>query len=347
MISEIMNDYALANQKQWSHDRSQTVGASEIGQCARKVYWLKNENDPRYGVARNSDYVDTWGPRERGSSYEAHFWYPAMQAHFGSALLFAGPHQKTFVSGFLSATPDGMVWKPEAGECFMTECKTVDPRTNLTTAKDENVYQTHVQMGVVRELTNFQPTHSILSYTDASFWDEVKEFTIPFDEAIYKSAKERAAMIMTATDAADLKPEGFITGGRECDRCPFSDACGIARRSVPEHNATYDPEFAAEIAELTGEILLLEADHDAIGNDIRTRQDELKTRLREAGVKKIPGVVSWSSIKGRTSYNNKAIQEAAIAAGIDIEQFKTTGEASDRLTISLSVPEGGATQASA
>jgi hypothetical protein len=105
---------------------------------------------------------------------------------------------------------------------------------------------------------------------------------------------------------------------------------------VPEQAAPADAQFVAEISDMAREILALEARQDEVGTDLRAKQDALKARLREKGVRKIPGVLTWSHVKGRTSYDNKAIQAEAIAAGIDIEQFRTTGEPSDRLTISLS-----------
>ena len=74
-------------------------------------------------------------------------------------------------------------------DCVMVECKTADPRTNLTEPKQEHVYQTHVQMGIVRQSTDYRPTHSILSYTDASFWSEGKEF----DDRIRRRHLHRSA----------------------------------------------------------------------------------------------------------------------------------------------------------
>jgi hypothetical protein len=62
----------------------------------------------------------------------------------------------------------------------------------------------------------------------------------------------------------------------------------------------------------------------------------MKNRLREKGVRKVPGVVSWTNVKGRESYDNKAIREAAAKAGVDVEQYQTVGEPTDRLTISVS-----------
>ena len=46
--------HAYADQSPTKFDRNerlQTVGASEVGQCERKMFWLKNEGDPTHGVA--------------------------------------------------------------------------------------------------------------------------------------------------------------------------------------------------------------------------------------------------------------------------------------------------------
>lgn len=350
IIRHALDQFALSRQKTWTTDRSQTVGASEIGQCARKVFWLKNESDPAHAAPRDPDYKDTWGARERGTVFENSFWEPALRAQFGERLLFAGSEQRTFVSGFLSATPDGLLTgltsdeiAPGSGSEVMTECKTADPRTNLAEAKAENVYQTHVQMGIVRDQTQYRPTHSILSYTDASFWSEGKEFIVPFDPAIYKTAQDRAAQIMTATNAADLKPEGWIAGGRECDYCPFTRACGIQRRSVPEGDAVADPQFVAEIADMARVAKTLEAEGKETETKLREVQQQIRDRLREKGIRRLVGngvSVTWSAVKGRQSYDNKAIREALAATGADIEQFSTVGEATDRLVIAVSKPDG-------
>jgi hypothetical protein len=342
IIKNILDVYAASSARIFKTDRSQTIGASDVGQCARRVFWSKNEGDPKYGAERDPDYLDRWGAKVRGTIIENAFWEPAMRLTYGDRLLFAGAEQKTFVSGFLSATPDGLITglrpgkiAPGSGTEVMAECKSADPRTNLLEAKAENIFQTQVQMGLVRELTKFQPTHSILSYIDASFWDEVAEFIVPFDQAIYDVAKVRAAQIMTATSAKDLKPEGWIAGGKECEHCPFTHACGIERRSVPKTSAEVDPQFAAEIAEMAIHAQRLKKMSASTDKLLRTVQDDIKNRLRDKGVKKLPGIVSWTDVKGRSGYDMKALQAAAIEAGIDIEQFSTAGEPTDRLTISI------------
>jgi len=45
--------------------------------------------------------------------------------------------------------------------------------------------------------------------------------------------------------------------------------------------------------------------------------------------------VVWSPIKGRPSYDMPAIRKAAAQVGIDLAQFETTGDPSDRLTITI------------
>ena len=129
----------------------------------------------------------------------------------------------------------------------MVECKTADPRTRLEQAKPEHVYQAQVQLGLLRELTPHRPNFALISYTDASFWDNVLEFVVAFDPAIFATAKERARNIMLARSAAELSPEGWVAGGSECKYCPFTTACGRARTGK---TAGVDPQFVAEVGDL-------------------------------------------------------------------------------------------------
>ena len=345
IIKQTLDAYASALNKIWSHDRASTVGASEVGQCARKIFWFKHENDSARRAERDVEYHDIWGARARGTVFEDAFWEPALRARFRDRLRLAGKDQKTFTDNFLSATPDGMIVNLTVEEkaaigtqadCCMVECKTADPRTNLTEAKSANVYQTQVQMGLVREMTDYKPTHSILSYTDASFWSDVKEFVIAFDENVFETAQARAMNIMTMDSGADLKPEGWIAGGAECNYCPFTKACGIERRNLPFQDiAPVDPQFAAEITDMVRGLKMLEAGRDGLDGEYRELQDAIKKRMRDKGIKKIPGVVTWSVVKGRTGYDNRAIKQAAVEAGVDIRQFETIGEPSDRLVIQI------------
>jgi len=148
--------------------------------------------------------------------------------------------------------------------------------------------------------------------------------------------KTYLSSFMTATSPDETPPEGWIAGGAECRYCPFTVACGVQRRNLPFQDTTdVDPQFAAEMKDAALSLRTLEKSRDTLDSDVRALQDQIKTRLREKGVRKIPGVLQWSSVKGRAGFDNKAIKQAAIDAGIDVDQFSTLGEPSDRLVITV------------
>jgi hypothetical protein len=348
MISEALTAYANGVRTPDEH-RASTLGASEVGQCARRIFFLKNERDPHYRVTRDADHQDSWGAQQRGSVYERAFWVPALRAKYGDRLRFAGAEQRTLESGFLSATPDALlvdlppnILAPLGiadidSDCILLEAKTIDPRVKLDGPKPEHVYQVIVQLGLVRETTEFAPRFAVISYADASFWSDVREFAVPFDPAVFENAKRRAAKVLTAARAAELPPEGHIAGGHECGHCPFTKACGIERHAMPEPStAVADPQFATEIRDLARAAKRHQDATATAETRLRETQHEIKERLRTKGLRRINGddfSVVWSPVKGRTSMNLPALKAAAIAAGVDITKFEQTGDPTDRLDV--------------
>ncbi len=346
IIADTLGSYAQAQEKIFTTDRSKTVGASEVGQCLRKTFWLKHENDVDKGVARDPEYTETWGARTRGSVFEEHFWVPALKTRFGNRLKYAGSKQRTLTDGQLSATPDGLLVNltreekmaaETRADCLVVECKTIDPRANLPAARPQNTFQTQVQMGLFRKLTPHQPERAVLSYTDTSFWSETKEFVFKYDESVFQSAVNRANRVFYAGAGKDLDPEGWIAGGAECKFCPFTKACGVERRSLPyaEPDDPPDPQFIAEIKDMAQLYLDAKAELDADEAIVRRMQNDIKDRLREKGIKKIKGVLSWVEVKGRTNYDTKAMLAELKRRNIDTDQYESLGEPSDRLTITL------------
>ena len=225
--------------------RAATVGASEIGRCARKTFYAQARQ-----AERGPEHFDGWGAALRGTVIEQAFWLPALRARFGDRLKFAGDEQRQFKIGFISATPDALLVDapadilaslgvPDIGsDCLLLECKCLDPRVQLDAPKPEHTYQAVVQLGVMRETTEFKPRYAVITYINASFWDDVTEFVVAFDPAVYASAKARAAKVLTAGAASELPPEGFIAGGHECERCPFSQGL---RNRAPRHAVGHRP----------------------------------------------------------------------------------------------------------
>ena len=91
MISEVLTAHATRPRASNAR-RASTLGASDIGQCARKVFYAKR------GGERDPGYADRWGATLRGNVLERRFWLPALRARFGAQLKFAGSKQRRFKS---------------------------------------------------------------------------------------------------------------------------------------------------------------------------------------------------------------------------------------------------------
>lgn len=348
IVREALDAYATTPRTRFHRGRDKSVGASEIGQCTRKVWWLKHPGD-----TRNDGHKDSWGASRRGSVFESRFFVPAMRKHYGDKLKYAGGEQRRLSKGYLSATPDGLLIKqprnalaglmvPDIGPSgeIVIECKSIDPRIKLSEAKPEHVFQAQVQLGLFRELTKHKPDYAVIVYTNASFFDDNIEFVTKFDPAVFEHAKQRAAKVMTATSPSELRPEGWISGGSECDYCPFSTACRRLRGGVPDTDkVTNDPQFIAEITDLAREEREWSKRVQAAATGQRELQEKIKVRLREKGLRKISGDglnVVWSNVVGRPAFDIPALKAAAQTAGFDLQRFERVGEPSDRLTIQVS-----------
>lgn len=349
-IKAAVDAHAARSNRVWDEDRSQTVGASEIGQCARKTWFAKFAADE--AIPQDDDYDDRWGAKVRGTVYEAEWWAPALRAQFGDQLIYAGDDQRTLFLDYLSATPDGMIRDLPAdalthlgvadigSDTVAVECKTIDPRTKIDRPKPEHVHQVIVQLGLLRATTVYQPHWGLLSYTDTSFWDEVHEFPIAFDPQIFAASLDRAAQIMTATDPFSLRPEGRIAGGRECEFCPFRKACGLtqARRAEATNGAIVPPEEAAPILAKARQVNAHKAVASREEAAAKVLEEEIKqdlSRLKARAIAHDGEKVAWSAVKGRESTDLKALRSAAEAEGFDVSRFIRSGAPGDRLTITV------------
>jgi CRISPR/Cas system-associated exonuclease Cas4 (RecB family) len=321
------------------HDRTTTIGGSEIGHCERQTWFFKAEQTELGSTfARNDDYVDSWGARLRGDIVENHLFVPAIVAQYGKQANFLGKKQITFVDGCISATPDCLINQSKRDQ-FLIECKSIDPRVKLEEPKPEHVYQVQVQMGILHAKSKYRPMYAILVYVNASFMDEITEFRIDYDPDIYMRAQIRAMKIMTASSHHELQPEGWIAGGKECEYCPFTDACGRARKEVPsEVKSVADVQFIAEISDMAREYKILENMIGGYEEERRRIQNAIKERLREKGQSKIVGdgiSVSWSAVKGRETFDMARIKEVLAEQGLEIDDYKHEGTPGDRLTVTV------------
>ena len=236
MISDALHAFGDAFGRSWKHDRSQTVGASEIGQCLRRVWFSK------HGMERDNG-VDTYGYRVRGSIYEDNFFVPALRAYYGKRLRWAGDGQRTFFDkeSPLAATPDGLLREVTAAECaewdfpltesVVVECKSIGSFKPAELPKPEHAFQVQVQLGLIRQHGRYKPGGAVIVYTSAFDFSRISEHPVPFDPVIFERARTRARAAM-----ADPMPppEGILAGERECKWCPFKAPCEAAElASIP------------------------------------------------------------------------------------------------------------------
>jgi hypothetical protein len=343
-IKSLLADYAADIERTFEHDRSNTVGASDIGACLRKTGFAKNDTPPDPG------YIDRYGAKLRGTLIEDHYWVPGiqMQLPFRGGFKLGGDEQRTIVDGYLSATPDGVLiecdrdclaWLgiPDIGPscCIAVECKSIDPRADLKAARAHHIFQVQVQMGLLREHTPYKPDFALISYIDASFLDEVSEFAIPFDPAVYDAAKARSTLIMSTPDPAALAPEGKLAGGAECGYCPWASRCqAVIVAGIPKgENKVLGDNAMAELKALRDRERELNADLEERATEREKVKFNIKEFLRANGVRRANGdgwSVSWSQTKGRETLD----QKAAEAAGLDLAPYRKAGEPGDRLVVS-------------
>lgn len=346
--------YNAANQKVWKHDRSQSLGASEVFGCLRKAWFAK------HGADKDPDASNSWGALKRGDLIEEYWVEPAtrwyLETHFKTArLIWGGKRQRTLMDTVarLSATPDGLVIGADddalslygidslgGSGCFNFEIKSIDPRVNLREEKGIHRGQTIVQMGLTREKTRYKPNFAVIIYVDASFFDDIDIFIIPFDQRSYDAAKVRAQTAFNAPNAADILPEGKIDGA--CDFCPYKIACAVANReATPEDgeatgNNTPAPLMRELELQLNEERELSQAKKKA-EKAHKEAQEKLKEKLRDLNVKRVNCgdiKVSIAWVKGKVSYDVKA----AIADGFDLSAYERRSEGHDMLRITEKGP---------
>jgi hypothetical protein len=358
MIKQAITSYMFAIHRPW--DRSQSVGASEVGSCARRVWFSKFQDSTR--LARDSDRPDRSGARHRGDLIEKNLWLPALRHTYGSRLIWAGDEQHTFGEGqLLTATPDGLLIDMpndalkefgipsliaddfSSDRSIVVDCKSVDPRILIDGVKFEHRMQVVVQIGLIRQETNYRPRVGLLSYIDASWHDEVEEHVVIFDQQIFEHAQRRAAMIMSTPSVDVLRPEGWIDNKGECEHCPWSNACARVRSAVPETpDNALSPEQTAALITLGREYKLARQQADSAEQSAREMQVALKDQMRAHDATRVSAdgvAITWSRVKGRRSTDIKALREAAEGAGIDTAAFERTGEGTDRLVVTMKAEE--------
>lgn len=213
-------------------DRRSFVSASEIGQCARRIWFGKN-----LPLVEGNFY---WGYAERGHASEA--WIVEQLRNFEHEYrwTYLGKDQVSFHADYQSGTPDGIL---DTGEMVLVvDFKSVDPRLNISKLpKKEHVDQLIQNIDLVEHCLDMRLDGALLAYSDASDFCKINEWKIdrvsPQVGERMVELEIRAETIMQATSADQLEPEGIYNGS--CNQCPFKTECSGAIQLERERVAHY------------------------------------------------------------------------------------------------------------
>jgi len=227
---------AKAGKVDFGHDRTRTVGASEIGLCAKRIAARKQGEKP------DAEVIDDPGFAVRGDQIETHWAVPVLTnaiEKVGGELRWAGQDNQTTIEWkkkYASCTPDGLFtnvprdWLAGLGvkKCsseVLSEIKSIDPRISPDRLpKAGHPEQAHYGLGLVRNATDYRPDFALLTYWNCSKYTEIAPLVIPFNEAFFEKQLSRAKRIIT-TPWKTLPSEGKLKGSKECKNCEFALKC--------------------------------------------------------------------------------------------------------------------------
>lgn len=301
-----------SREKDWAHDRSKTVGASEVGKCLRLVAHKKLVGEELH---RPTDY----GFVKRGDVIEDAWFAPALQAA-GLDVSAVGQEQVTLIhpDGQLSGTPDG--WIVHEGQRYVLECKSrpVIPERPLRA----HHWQVVSNMGIARDLGQ-RADGAIIIYINPNQLSDIGLFFVSFDPDLYQLTKDRAGLIFDAQTWTDLPAEGRSFG--DCSYCPARKDCWSYDADVFD---VTQPDFSENaLKALEGmvkdrvELARASKDADQARKEI---DDAIRRTLQEHAVDKVDlpdCTVRIAKRKGRKTLD----KDALIASGVDLAPFEKEG----------------------
>lgn len=321
----------------------QTVSASELWQCARKMAFTRSDDH-----SEDPDWEQNYGFFERGHAVEDRMVQRLRQAlPPGWSLLKAGDDQETLVYENVSATPDGLFCQtdPDIGGpmvlpggqeiwgAAVLEIKSLDPRANMSEPKAQHVAQAKLQIELFRALKLAEPTGAVLLYVDASDYSKRQWHWVDRDPGFLEVAMARSQMVQDAKDPMELMAEGVYDGS--CQYCSYKEACGEATlRYLPIGEKELDGQAAADMEKLLSNRSKIIKELDRLARDKGQVEEHIRHTLRYAGTNKarVNGTsISYTKRSGPRTLDVKSLKKALGDERLD--NFYRTGRSSARLVI--------------
>jgi CRISPR/Cas system-associated exonuclease Cas4 (RecB family) len=309
------------------HDRSSTVGASEVFSCIKQLSYHKHK------TPEDPDFVQGWGFLERGNTMED--WTVALvkEALGGKGVLTdAGKGQATIQWQYLSATPDGFIFFYDIENNrveVIFEIKSIDPRYQSELPKPAHKMQVQVQMGLANHQLGKSIDEAWIIYVEASNYSKMTLHRVERDQAVFTHALNRAR------DAFEKKPEDLPTEGKLsgcCKWCPYAQRCGQhisdsmpTKTGLSNHQADFINPLIKSKLTLDKEIKAKKREQGEIIEDI-------KAYMRTEGIKSGASddyLITYHEVAGRRSLDKDLVSDK----GIDLSDCYSIGKPSDQLKI--------------
>lgn len=359
-FEDLFDEHIASNQKTWKQDRRLTVGASECFGCIRKNWFTKRGDE--FGIERDEDYEENWGAMERGNIIENHFIVPGVEAGLkrrGLELIMAGDGQDTILDDIHSATLDGLIIDPtgaplprdflayygieDIGEqdSIVLEMKSFDPRLTLNHEKPVHRGQTQMQMGLIRDKTQYKPEYAVLIYINASWLSDIRIFIVEYDDAVYRIGRERNDKVFGVDDPGMFATEGKLDG--LCEYCPFQKACQkVTEERIPNaRKALGKKEIALQDQEMLDALTPLVLKRNEVNAELKAQKEELEAlneEIRQELIKHNTSravgdnwKVTYSAQAGRRTLSKALMEED----GLDPEKYMQEGGSFEKLTVTV------------
>ncbi len=302
-----------------STDRALSVGASEIGDCARKIAARKQRIEP------DKEYVekeaDNNGFATRGNVMEDNWQVPVMQEWArlnGGELLYASQEEQISLGPFkrATATPDGifiglkkdalhefrMASNPKQkcklllkkGDVVQLELKSIDPRVDKgSLPQQKHVDQLNQATGLTRrsifevvdpetgevEETTYKPKYGILWYADASNYRDSIGFVVIYNDKGFKSQLKRIDYMMD-TPWEKVLPEGsMVKNKKPCTTCEFAMQCLGFVPWVPKTERSLKDKELLKLDEMVTHLEGLKEAKDEVSAEITQAEADIKVFL--------------------------------------------------------------------
>lgn len=334
-----------SGQREWSHDRSKTVGGSEVFRCHRWCFFKKRMPE-RAETPDDPDDI-SWGTAERGNVMETWAVEQLRKTLGEDACRYMGEEQVTLIDDEapLSSTSDGLIIDqprdflanygvPDMGRELndvAAEIKTFDPRSGdlKTAARPRNIGQNIVQMGLYQRKTNHKPYWGLLMYFNPANLQDIRPFAVKYDDEVYKNAQRRAIDVFDLNKKAkDFRAEGKFTN--QCAHCEFQTVCHETDMEMYTDKIValkdIDPLQVKELEALTRAAAKARKQKREAEKADKELSEELRFRLAEIGTKKVGDLkkhgweVGMRMQEGRVTIDKQAMKEDGI-----LEKYEKVG----------------------